>query len=55
MAARAAMDGAVSVDELTALLPDDIDDDTSMLIRERPRIGFSRANPVTGKPRAPGG
>lgn len=49
MAARAAMDGAVSVDELTTLLPDDIDDDTSMLIRER-RIGFAREKPDGGRP-----
>jgi SpoVK/Ycf46/Vps4 family AAA+-type ATPase len=40
MAARAATDGAVTVDELTTLLPDDIDDDLSMLARETPRIGF---------------
>ena len=53
MAARAAMDGAVSVDELTTLLPEDMDDDTSMLIRERPRIGFSRPKPASGRPGEP--
>lgn len=53
MAARAAVDGAVSVDELTTLLPEDLDDDTSMLIRERPRIGFARPKPAGGKPGAP--
>jgi Cdc6-like AAA superfamily ATPase len=42
MASRAAMDGAVSLEELTTLLPEDMDDDTSMLIRERPPIGFGR-------------
>jgi stage V sporulation protein K len=40
MAARAAMDGAVTVDELTTLLPEDIDDDLSMLSQETRRIGF---------------
>jgi SpoVK/Ycf46/Vps4 family AAA+-type ATPase len=40
MAARAAVDGAVTVDELTTLLAEDIDDDLSMLARETPRIGF---------------
>jgi Holliday junction resolvasome RuvABC ATP-dependent DNA helicase subunit len=40
MAARAAADGAVSVEELTTLLPEDIDEDLSMLAKERPRIGF---------------
>src|SRR5215213_3447520 len=40
MASRAAMDGAVTVDELTTLLAEDIDDDLSMLAREAPRIGF---------------
>jgi SpoVK/Ycf46/Vps4 family AAA+-type ATPase len=40
MAARAAVDGAVTVDELTDLLAEDIDDDLSMLARETPRIGF---------------
>ena len=54
MAARAAMDGAVSVDELTTLLPEDMDDDTSMLIRERPRIGFARPKPAGGRPGEPG-
>jgi stage V sporulation protein K len=54
MAARAAMDGAVSVDELTTLLPEDLDDDTSMLIRERPRIGFARPKPAGGRPGEPG-
>ncbi|HEX2079410.1 MAG TPA: AAA family ATPase [Longimicrobium sp.] len=54
MAARAAMDGAVSVEELTTLLPEDLDDDTSMLIRERPRIGFARPRPAGGRPGEPG-
>lgn len=40
MAARAAADGAVSVEELTTLLPEDIDEDLSMMAKERPRIGF---------------
>jgi stage V sporulation protein K len=40
MAARAAGDGAVTLDELTDLLAEDIDDDLSMLARETPRIGF---------------
>ncbi|MFL5381418.1 MAG: AAA family ATPase [Longimicrobiaceae bacterium] len=40
MAARAAADGAVTVEELTTLLPEDIDEDLSMLAKERPRIGF---------------
>ena len=40
MAARAAADGAVSVEELTTLLPEDIDEDLSMLAKEKPRIGF---------------
>ncbi len=40
MAARAAMDGAVTVDELMILLPEDIDDDLAMLARETRRIGF---------------
>ena len=40
MAARAAEDGAVSVEELTTLLAEDIDDDLSMLARETGRIGF---------------
>jgi SpoVK/Ycf46/Vps4 family AAA+-type ATPase len=40
MAARAAVDGAVTVDELTTLLPEDIDDDLSMLSQETRRIGF---------------
>jgi SpoVK/Ycf46/Vps4 family AAA+-type ATPase len=40
MASRAAMDGAVTIDELTDLLAEDIDDDLSMLSRETPRIGF---------------
>lgn len=40
MASRAAMDGAVTIDELTDLLAEDIDDDLSMLARETPRIGF---------------
>ena len=53
MAARAASDGAVSVEELTTLLPEDMDDDTSMLIRERAPIGFSRPKP-SGMPGKPG-
>ena len=53
MATRAAMDGAVSVDELTTLLPEDIDDDTSMLIRDRAQIGFARAKPAGGGPGKP--
>jgi len=40
MAARSAADGTVVVEELTTLLPEDIDDDLSMLARETPRIGF---------------
>ncbi|HEX8693851.1 MAG TPA: AAA family ATPase [Longimicrobium sp.] len=40
MASRAAEDGAVTVDELTTLLPEDIGDDLSMLARDTPRIGF---------------
>jgi SpoVK/Ycf46/Vps4 family AAA+-type ATPase len=40
MAARAADDGAVTVDELMTLLPEDLDDDLSMLSRETRRIGF---------------
>ncbi len=40
MAARAAHDGAVTIEELTTLLPEDIDDDLSMLSRETRRIGF---------------
>jgi Holliday junction resolvasome RuvABC ATP-dependent DNA helicase subunit len=40
MAARAAVDGAVTLEELTTLLPEDIDDDLSMLSKETPRIGF---------------
>jgi SpoVK/Ycf46/Vps4 family AAA+-type ATPase len=40
MAARAASDDAVTVEELTDLLAEDIDDDLSMLSRETPRIGF---------------
>ena len=54
MAARAALDGAVSVDELTTLLPEDMDDDTGMLIRERPRIGFARPKPGSGGAAEPG-
>jgi SpoVK/Ycf46/Vps4 family AAA+-type ATPase len=53
MAGRAALDGAVSVDELTTLLPEDIDDDTSMLIRERAPIGFSRPQPGSARPAKP--
>ena len=40
MATRAAGDGSVTVDELTTLLPEDIDDDLSMLPRDPRRIGF---------------
>ena len=40
MAARAADDGAVTVDELGKLLPEDLDEDISMLSKEAPRIGF---------------
>lgn len=40
MATRAATDGSVTVDELTTLLPEDIDDDLTMLSGERRRIGF---------------
>ncbi len=40
MASRAAVDGSVTVDELMILLPEDIDDDLSMLARETRRIGF---------------
>jgi Holliday junction resolvasome RuvABC ATP-dependent DNA helicase subunit len=40
MAARAAADGAVTIEELTTLLPEDIDDDLSMLSNDTPRIGF---------------
>jgi len=40
MAARAAADGAVTVDELTDLLAEDIDDDLSMLAPDARRIGF---------------
>lgn len=40
MAARAAEDGVVTVDELTTLSPVDIRIDSDTLIRETPRIGF---------------
>jgi SpoVK/Ycf46/Vps4 family AAA+-type ATPase len=40
MATRAAHDGAVTVEELTTLLAEDIDDDLSMLPSEPRRIGF---------------
>jgi stage V sporulation protein K len=40
MAARAAADGAVTLEELTTLTANDIDDDLSMLKPERARIGF---------------
>ena len=40
MASRAAADGAVSVEELTTLLAEDLDDNLSMLSRETRRIGF---------------
>lgn len=48
MAARAADDGAVTVEELTTLLPEDIDDDLSMMAREARPIGFGRPGPATG-------
>jgi stage V sporulation protein K len=40
MATRAAQDGAVTIEELTTLLAEDIDDDLSMLPRDPRRIGF---------------
>jgi SpoVK/Ycf46/Vps4 family AAA+-type ATPase len=40
MASRAASDGAVSVDELTTLKAEDIDEDPAKLVAERRRIGF---------------
>lgn len=40
MAARAAADGTVAVDELTTLQADDLEDEMSMLSRETRRIGF---------------
>lgn len=40
MATRAAGDGAVTVEELMTLLPEDIDTDLSMLPRDPRRIGF---------------
>ena len=40
MAARAAGDGVVSIDELGVLLPEDIADDASMAAPVAPRIGF---------------
>jgi SpoVK/Ycf46/Vps4 family AAA+-type ATPase len=40
MAARAALDGSVMVDELTTLLAEDVDEDLSMLAPETRRIGF---------------
>jgi SpoVK/Ycf46/Vps4 family AAA+-type ATPase len=40
MATRAATDGVVTVDELTAVLGEDIEDDVSMVSSERRRIGF---------------
>jgi stage V sporulation protein K len=40
MAARAAHDGAVTVEELTTLQPEDIDNNLSMLPSEPRRIGF---------------
>ncbi len=43
MAARAAEDGVVTVDEVTTLLPDDIHVDLDHLLRETRRIGFVRA------------
>lgn len=43
MAARAASDGTVTVDELTTLHADDIEANLDDLIRETRRIGFGRA------------
>ena len=43
MAARAAEDGVVTVDEVTTLLPEDIQVDLDHLLRETRRIGFVRA------------
>ncbi|HEU0302405.1 MAG TPA: AAA family ATPase [Longimicrobium sp.] len=48
MAHRAATDGSVTVEELTTLLPDDIDDDLSMMAREVRQIGFARGGPAKG-------
>lgn len=47
MASRAAMDGEVKVEELMTLLPEDIDEDLSMMEREAGRIGFARKGPVS--------
>jgi stage V sporulation protein K len=48
MASRAADDGAVTVEELTTLLAEDIDDDLSMMAREARPIGFGRPGPARG-------
>lgn len=40
MAARAARDGEVRLDEVTTLIPADIDLDLDDLVRERRRSGF---------------
>ncbi|HEX5717800.1 MAG TPA: hypothetical protein VF179_16700, partial [Thermoanaerobaculia bacterium] len=40
MAARAAGDGTVTIDELGALLPEDLEADLAMFAKESPRIGF---------------
>lgn len=40
MASRAADDGTVTVEELMTLQPSDIDEDLSMMAKDRPRIGF---------------
>ncbi len=40
MAARAAEDGTVTVDELVTLVPDDVDMEVDDLIKEKRRIGF---------------
>ena len=42
MAARAALDGVVTVDELMTLVPDDIEADVDDLVRETRRIGFGQ-------------
>lgn len=40
MAARAAADGTVTVDELVTLVPDDVEFEVDDLVKERRRIGF---------------
>ena len=47
MASRAAMDGEVKVEELMTLLPEDVDEDLSMMEREAGRIGFAREGRVS--------